>query len=54
MQTTLTAQDEDKIAELLSNLTPIAYAQLMVKVKRDHWKLTGPNMYSPLKYKERK
>ena len=41
MKTTLTTKEEDELSDLLSNLTPMAYSQLMAKVKRRQWEQTG-------------
>lgn len=38
-------QEEDEIARKLSELTPMEYSQLMAKVKRRQWELTGPYLF---------
>lgn len=59
----LTESEEDRIAEILSNLTPMEYSALMTKVRRGQWILTGPISWAgtrgnpeeekPRKYKRR-
>lgn len=46
MKAAITPKQEDEIAELLSNLTPIEYSQLMAKVDRTKWNMIGFNLYS--------
>lgn len=46
MKALLTAQEEDELSRLLSDLTPMAYYQLLKKVDRSKWHVMGYNAYS--------